>query len=176
MSKVRKLLAILLFKVTNNNIAFKEKGKGLRVIDYPFYCWNPNVVIGNNVQLYPGVTFFGDGEIVIGDNVKIGNNVVINASHDGGIYIGDGTIIAANTYIIDSNHGMSKGILIQDQPVISQSIKIGKGCWIAANCVIGKGALLEDGVVIGANSFANSHFIKDSIYAGSPAKYIKSRK
>lgn len=174
-NKIKRFLAILLFKTTNNNIAFKKQGHGLRVIAYPYYCWNPNVNIGRNVQIYPGVTFFGDGEITICDNVKLGNNVIINASKAGRVVIGEGTIIAANTYIIDSNHGMKKGILIQSQNVSSSSIEIGNGCWIGANSVIAKGSKLGDGVVIGAESFVNSKCIENAVYAGAPAKFIKSR-
>lgn len=100
---------------------------------------------------------------------------MINASKSGKICIGKGTIIAANTYIIDSNHGIKKGILIQSQSIVSSLIEIGDGCWIGANCVIAKGSALGNGVVIGAGSFVNCKCVDNSVYAGAPAKFIKNR-
>lgn len=121
------------------------------------------------------MTFFGDGEIFIEDNVKIGNNVVINASKGSYVKILDKTIIAANTYIIDSNHNINRNKPIQDQSIQFSPILIGKDCWIGASCVIGKGAKIHDGSVIGANSFVNSVIPEYSIAVGTPAKVIKTR-
>lgn len=45
---------------------------------------NRNIKIGKNVTVYPGVMFWGDGLIDIGDNVDIGNNTIIYASKSGG--------------------------------------------------------------------------------------------
>ena len=45
---------------------------------------NRNITIGDNVKIFPGVMFFGDGPIVLGDNVSVGNNTMIYASKRGG--------------------------------------------------------------------------------------------
>ena len=45
---------------------------------------NRNVKCGKNVTIYPGVMFWGDGAIEIGDNVDIGKDTVIYASKAGG--------------------------------------------------------------------------------------------
>lgn len=70
---------------------------------------NKNVKLGKNVTIYPDVCFFGDGIIEIGDNVEIGNNTVIYSSKDAGIKIGSNTMIAAQSYIIDTDHGIASG-------------------------------------------------------------------
>ncbi|MCQ2198783.1 MAG: acyltransferase [Paludibacteraceae bacterium] len=161
---------------SNYNFPFKKCGANLKVLGFPYYCWNKNVFLGDNVQIYPGVTFFGDGDVVIEDNVKIGNNVIINATNDGGgIRIGKGTIIAANSYIIDNNHGTKIGSSICEQKVEALPLQIGKYCWIAANCTVGKGTILGDGCVVAANSFVNKEFEANSIVGGSPARFIKLR-
>lgn len=175
MIDIKLLISKAFFSLTSRNVPFVCKGEGMKVIGYPYYCWNPNVKLGNNVQLYPGVTFAGNGEIIIGNNVKIGNNVIINASKSGGVSIGDGTIIAANSYIIDSNHGIKRGQPIFSQPVDGEDLYIGKNVWIAANCVIAKGSFIGDGAVIGANSFLNTRVEANQVFAGSPAKLIKQR-
>lgn len=45
---------------------------------------NRNIKLGKNVIIYPGVMFWGDGLIEIGDNVNIGKDTVIYASKSGG--------------------------------------------------------------------------------------------
>ncbi len=45
---------------------------------------NTNISLGHNVTIYPDVMFWGDGPIVIGDNVDIGNGTVLYSSKAGG--------------------------------------------------------------------------------------------
>lgn len=134
-----------------------------------------NITIGKNVTIYPNVMFWGDGEIIIGDNVDIGKDTIIFSKKR--VVIGNNTSIAAHCYIIDSNHGIRKNILIRDQKLEYEEcgIEIGSDVWIAAGCKIIKGAKIEDGAIIGAMSLVNSH-IRDSVIAvGVPAKIIKER-
>ncbi len=57
----------------------KSKQKSLYVVgDYTLI--NRNVTIGKNVVIYPNVMFFGQGPIVIGDHVNIGNGTILYAS------------------------------------------------------------------------------------------------
>lgn len=134
-----------------------------------------NVRIGKNVTIYPNVTFWGDGEIMIGDNVNIGNDTIIFSSKAGGINIGNNVAIAAHCYIIDSNHGMSKGKLIREQNLVSGKIFIGNDVWIADNCTILKNSIINDGAVIGAKSLLNNEIESYGIAVGVPAKVIKYR-
>ena len=50
----------------------------------PVTVINRNISLGRNVTIYPGVMFWGDGSIIIGDNVSIGNQSVIYSSKRGG--------------------------------------------------------------------------------------------
>lgn len=134
-----------------------------------------NVKIGNNVTIYPGVMFWGDGEIVIGDNVDIGKDTIIFAKKS--ITIGNDVAIAAQCYIIDSNHGTSKGILIRKQPlqIAVNGIHIGNDVWLSAGCKILKGAHIYDGAIIGAMSLVNSVIPENAIAVGIPAMIKKYR-
>ena len=169
------LISKLVHRWRENRLMFKTKGKGLKILGFPIYCFNHNVSIGENVTLYPNISFLGEGNIVIRDNVKIGNNVIIYASKGSSIEIGCKTIIAANSYIIDCNHNIMKSRYIQEQGLSSAPIKIGTDVWIGASCIIAKGAYISDGVVIGANSFVNTLIPEYSIAVGNPAKVIKIR-
>ena len=91
------------------------------------------------------------------------------------MFIGKNVQIAAQSYIIDTNHGIKKGTLIKAQQNESAPINIGEDVWIAANVVILKGVNIADGAVIGANALVNSDIPKEGIAVGVPAKVIKYR-
>lgn len=136
---------------------------------------NRNLKLGKNVSFYPYVQIFGDGLIEIGDNVDIGTGTILYASRNGGIRIGANTLIAAQSYIIDMDHGTSGGELIRNQQNTVSPISIGCDCWIAANVTILKGSVIEDGAIIGAKSLVKGKIEKNSINVGIPAKCIKYR-
>jgi acetyltransferase-like isoleucine patch superfamily enzyme len=136
---------------------------------------NSNVKLGHHVRIYPDVMLFGDGLIEIGDNVDIGNGTIIYSSKNGGVSIGDNTLIAANCYIIDCDHGIKKYKLIREQGLVSKAISIGNDVWIAENCTILKGSTIRDGAVIGAKCLVNSEIESNAIAVGVPARVIKYR-
>ena len=136
---------------------------------------NRNIRFGRNVIIYPDVMFFGDGLIEIGDNVAIGNGTLIYASQKGGVHIGNDTMIAAQSYIIDTDHGIQRGALIREQENTVAPIHIGQDVWIAAGCKILKGSVIHDGAVIGAASLVKGEIPAYGIAVGAPAKVIKYR-
>jgi len=56
----------------------------------------------------------------------------------------------------------------------SKKITVGDGCWIGANSVIMPGVHIGSGVVIGAGSVVNKNCLDNSVYAGVPARRIRS--
>lgn len=138
---------------------------------------NRNVKIGHNVTIYPECMFFGDGLIEIGDNVDIGNGTIIYAfQNGGGVKIADNSMIAAQCYIIDTDHGICAGELIRNQKNTTAPIFIGEDVWIAAGCKIRKGSYIEDGAVIGAMSLVKGRIKANTINVGIAAKRINERK
>ncbi len=136
---------------------------------------NPNIKLGKNVIIYPDVMFFGDGPIIIGDNVAIGNGTIIYSSKHAGITIGNNTMIAAQSYIIDTDHGISKGTIMREQENTHAPIQIGNDVWLAANVTVLKGSNVNDGAVIGAKALVKGEIPKNAIAVGIPAKVIKYR-
>ncbi len=118
---------------------------------------------------------FGDGLIDIGDNVDIGNGTVIYASKAGGVTIGKNTLIAAQSYIIDTDHGTQAGELIRNQENTVLPVVIGEDVWIAAGCKVLKGSQIHDGAVIGAASLVKGEIPKNAIAVGIPAIVKKFR-
>ena len=157
---------------------FKEKTKCTHN-DFSFLVYiiliNLNVIIGRNVTIYPDVMFFGDGLIDIGDNSAIGNGTIIYSSKDGGVTIGNDTLIAGQCYIIDTDHGISADELIRCQHNSVAPITIGNDCWIAAGCKVLKGSHVKDGAVIGALSLVKGEISENAVAYGIPAKVKKYR-
>jgi acetyltransferase-like isoleucine patch superfamily enzyme len=134
---------------------------------------NPNIIFNKNVSLYSGVQIWGTGQITLDDNVAIGKDTIIFASKP--MTIGKNTSIAAQCYIIDSDHGIKKGQLIREQPLNSSPIHIGQDVWVGAGSKILKGSYISDGSVIGAMSLVNGLTDPYSINVGIPTKKIKER-
>lgn len=136
---------------------------------------NHNLKIGQNVQIYPNATFWGDGLIEIGDNCSIGQDTVIFASKKGGVAIGSNTHIAAQCYIIDMDHGTAANEQIDKQENVVEKIIIGNDVWIAAGAKILKGSVLADHAVVGANAVVKGGIPINAVAVGVPAKVIKYR-
>lgn len=138
------------------------------------YIQANNIRFGKNVTIYPGAYLWGNN-IEIGDNVNIGIGTIIYSNK--GVRIGNNTLIAGQCYIIDSNHSINVGEVIQKQPmdVADDGITIGEDVWISAQSSILKGACIHDHAVIGAQSLVNSEIPENAIVVGTPAKVIKYR-
>lgn len=112
------------------------------------------------------------------ENIKIGRGVDTYLRNVGGNYlqaingieIGDDTMIAPGVKIISANHSLDGHTHEKADP-----IRIGKNCWLAANCVILPGVQLGDNVVVGAGAVVTKSFPDHSIIGGVPAKLIRER-
>ena len=136
------------------------------------YLYSTKIQVGKDVSIWPNVYFSGDN-IVIGDNVQIGYGTIIHSSK--GVVIGSNTQIAAQCYMIDTNHGTERGELMQKQPLESETIEIGEDVWIGAQCTVLKGVKIGSHVVVAANTVVNKDVPPYAIVAGSPAKIIRYR-
>ncbi|MBO7611612.1 MAG: sugar O-acetyltransferase [Elusimicrobia bacterium] len=109
-----------------------------------------------------------------GKNIKIGKNVFINAccrfQDQGGIEIGDGSLIGHNTTIATLNHDFNPDKRANLHP---SPVKIGKNVWIGSDCTILPGVEISNGAVIGAGSVVTKNVPANSIAVGSPARVIK---
>jgi acetyltransferase-like isoleucine patch superfamily enzyme len=94
----------------------------------------------------------GEGELVIGNNLVCGPNVVIMAT---------------------SYRFVRLGVHLHDQEITSKGTRIGNNVWIGAGAVILDGADIGDDCVVGANSLVSRRFPAGSILQGNPAKPMR---
>lgn len=124
---------------------------------------------GEGFGLFP--PFYTD----FGKNITIGNNVFINAGckfqDQGGITIGDGSLIGHSVVLATLNHDMDPAKRQQLHPA---PIVIGKGVWIGAGAVITAGVKIGDNAVVAAGAVVTKDVPADSVVGGVPAKFIKT--
>jgi len=115
---------------------------------------NAKIEIGEN-------SGFSGATIVAYNHVKIGNNV--NVGVNACIYDSDFHPIDAEDR---RNHSTEA---IKDKPIIIED-----DVWIGANVIVLKGVTIGCRSIIGAGSIVTTNVPADSIFAGNPAKLIKT--
>jgi len=112
----------------------------------------------------------GVGDVIIGDNTRIGiGNTII-----GPVAIGNHVHLAQNIVLSGLNHNFQDARkTISQQGVNTKSIFIDNNCWIGANTVILAGVSIGEGSVIGAGSVVTKNIPKFSLAVGNPARVIK---
>ena len=125
-------------------------------------------------QIKDGATFWFPWNISIGKNVAIGEFCFLDGN--GGIEIGDWTLIAHNCSLISEDHSFNR----TDIPIYYQKkeiapIKIGKDVWLGCGVTVLKGVTIGDGAIIGAGSVVTKDIPSYAIARGVPAKVIKFR-
>lgn len=135
-----------------------------------------NIVIGKKSILYKHITIYKkeEGYLNIGNfshiapygyilmdkqNLTIGNNVAI----------GPFCSIFCSTNSIHED----KGILFKDS-YIKGDVEIGNNVLIGAHCVILPNTVIENNVVIAANSTIKGQYKSGFLYGGNPATIIKA--
>ncbi|MCT4587343.1 MAG: acyltransferase [Carboxylicivirga sp.] len=136
-----------------------------------------NINIGDDFVIYNNCIFeFGlNAKITIGHSCLFSYGVLIQNTNN--ISIGDYVQVGEYTSIRDTSHrSVDANIPIKKQGDISDSIVIGSNIWIGKACIILPGTVIDDGVIIGANSVVKGHLKKNCVYAGAPLRFIKERK
>lgn len=133
---------------------------GLRIECWDSYMgqnFNPRIIIGKNVCFNFRCHIGAINEIIIGDNVLIGSNVLITDHGHGDTSIEDLFIAPQQRALV------SKG-----RVVIEDNVWIGENVCILPDVTIGMGAVIAAGSVVTHSVPAHS------IIAGVPARIIKS--
>lgn len=119
-----------------------------------------------------------------GNHFFIGSNVMIGAftalmggfGKNAGIVIGDNTKIAQGVVIVSGSHNyLDKTMTIDEQSSVYKTVTIGSDCWIGANSTILYGRTIGNGAVVGAGSVVTKDIPEYEVWAGVPAKKIKER-
>ena len=153
-------------------------------IGFPSYIGRPifllathKVSLGKKVRIYPllRMEVHGkDSEIIIENNVSIGQSFHIISGNNDHLVIKKDTTISANVLITNMDHEyqeIDKHIL--DQPLITNHTQIGENCFIGYGAVIQAGTILGKQCIVGANAVVRGHFEDYSVIVGVPAIVVK---
>lgn len=133
------------------------------------------ISIGKKTRIFPGIRMeaIGTGEISIGDNCAVEQNVHITSA-DSKLLIENDVTVLADTYITNINHNydnVERSILEQGYTV--KETKIGKGCFIGFGAAIQAGTVLGKHCIVGAHSVVKGEFPDYCVIVGAPAKIVK---
>lgn len=125
-----------------------------------------DVVIGNDVSIWPTTVIRGDVEsISIGEGTNVQDGSVLHVSH-------------AGDYSVEGHPlKIGKGVTIGHRAVV-HACTVGDYCLIGIGAIILDDAVLEDYVLLGAGALVPSGKRLEGgfLYVGSPAKQVRPLK
>jgi acetyltransferase-like isoleucine patch superfamily enzyme len=130
--------------------------------------------IGRNIQSC--IQIDDSAQLLIGNNVGM-SNVSIWASYS--IHIGNNVKVGADTIILDSDMHSLDYIQRRDYKTdianaAKKAVIIGNDVFIGTRSIICKGVNIGNNSIVGAGSVVVKNIPKNEIWAGNPAKFIKT--
>ena len=127
-----------------------------------------SVRIGKNCKI--------DQNVFIDKHTYFGDNCHFYAGKNSSVHIGSYCAIGHNVHIKARTHDLSQPFPTDDggNKRIEKNIWIGDKVWIGDNVFIREGVSVGNNSVIGANSVVTKDIEAYSVYAGVPARKIKS--
>lgn len=109
-----------------------------------------------------------------GKNIHVGKNVFINSGchfqDQGGVTIGDGSLIGHNVVLATINHRFDPAHRGDNCPA---PITIGKNVWIGSNATVLPGVTIGDGAIVAAGAVETKDVPAMTVVGGIPARIIK---
>jgi len=127
--------------------------------------------LGNGSSFSGNIEVVWPSNIYIGTNVSIGSQVVLWASSQGSITIGDRCAIAAGARFVTPTHDYN--VLPVSSVGINKSIVVGKDVWIGTAAIILPGVTIHNGAVVAAGAVVAKDVPPDCVVGGVPARVIK---
>jgi len=161
-------------------LGLKKYGENVLISRYS-RIYNPqNIIIGNNVRIDDfSLLSAGDKPFILENYIHISAYVCIYGQYGFTMKsfsnISTGSKIFTQSDTFDGETLIGPTVPLEFRNVNGLPLLIDKHVIIGAGSIILPGAILHEGVAIGANSLVKNYCNPWSIYAGSPAKFIKER-
>lgn len=130
--------------------------------------------LGSYSKVHRSTRLQFEERLTLGRYAYVGPRTLINS--EGGVSIGDGTIIAPEVVILSSSHDYrAEQLLPYDVFDVHRKVSIGRGVWIGFGAMLCPGVSIGDGAVIAMGSVVSRDVQDGEVVAGNPARVIKSR-
>jgi putative colanic acid biosynthesis acetyltransferase WcaF len=125
--------------------------------------------IGTRVVIKPSVEVKYPWHLVVGDDCWIGEHVWIDNLTT--VRIANNVCISQGVYFCTGNHDWSD----EQFGLVLAPIELAEGSWAGAKCILTPGVTLGRGAVAAAGAVITGKVPEFSVFAGNPAKFVKSR-
>ena len=130
---------------------------------------------GHNLQINGIPRIYDINKLEIGQNVSINADCVLQCY--GGLTIGNNVTISDGAKILTRSLRTTNYIenaSKKERKHMEKEIKISDGVWIAANAIILPGVIINKNSIIAAGAVVTNDVDENSVYAGVPARKIKT--
>ena len=142
-----------------------------------FKCWllsRRGAQIGRRVKLWSGIWVDRFDGLLIGDDVTIGQDVIVVAG--GGVHIGARTMVGHGSKLISVGHNIpiKRGQMRFSGPSFNE-VRIANDVWIAAQAIILPGVSVGEGAIVAAGAVVTKDVRPFAVVGGVPAKLMRMR-
>jgi len=142
----------------------------------PFHGWRSAILrlfgarIGPDNFIYPTARVWAPWLLETGAVVTLGPGVEVY--NPGGVMLGHHTILSQDAYLCGATHDYNS----RDFSYVKKPIVTGPYAWICARAIVLPGVNCAEGCVLGAGSVASRNMEPWTVYAGNPARAVKTRR
>jgi len=116
-------------------------------------------------------SFGNDAELIVGDNCFFSYGVILSITMK--IELRKHVWIGEYTSLRDATHQFKTNKVLGELNDKHAPILIGNNVWIGKGCIILLGTVIDDNVIVAANSSVKGELHSNAMYGGCPARLIK---
>ncbi|HSQ04677.1 MAG TPA: putative colanic acid biosynthesis acetyltransferase [Burkholderiales bacterium] len=125
--------------------------------------------LGSHCHIYPGARIWAPWNLECEDVVSIADEAIIY--NPATIFLGSHAIVSQQAYLCGATHDYHD----PGFPMVSSPITVGRYAWVCARAIVQPGITVGEGAILGLAALATKELEPWTIYAGIPAKRIKTR-
>jgi len=141
----------------------------------PLHRWRGWLLRRFGAEIHPTARAYGKAHIWYPPNLSMGAHSVVgpgvNLYCQDRITINERAIVSQGAHLCTGTHDIAD----HEFQLITRPIVIGSGAWVAAEAFVGPGVTVGQGAVLGARCVLFKDAVPFGVYAGNPAKLIKTR-
>lgn len=139
------------------------------------YRWRRFLLVLFGAKMAPLSDVRGSARVWYPPNLTMGDRSIIADGvycyNMGPVQIGERSIVSQRAFLCGGTHDISD----PDRQLITRPIIIESYCWVAAEAFVGPGVTMRRGSILGARGVAFSDLKPWTVYAGNPARAIRTR-